>query len=398
MTLPAPPLHTDILIAGAGPAGMALRLALARLGVAAVQVDKHAAGLNTSRAAVIHARTLEVLEPLGVVPALLAHGLPVQHFRIREGNEVLLHIGFADIPSAYPYALLCPQNRTEAILQARLDAAGLAVTRPARLVSAAPAPDGIVAGLALPDGRMQTVQARWLVGCDGARSAVRDLAGIAFEGGDYTESFVLADVRMTGPALPSREEVSLYFATQGLTVVAPLPEDDGSSTDRYRIVATVNEAAAEPTLADVQALMAQRGPAPAAQVLEVLWRSTFHLQHRLAATVHLGRVLLCGDAAHVHSPAGGQGMNIGIQDAVELAEPLALALREGDLGRIEAWARRRHEVAREVVRMTDGLTRMATVSSGLGRAMRQAVLGLVGHSEFLRQRIAVRLAELEPER
>lgn len=395
MTLPAPPLHTDILIAGAGPAGMALRLALARLGVAAIQVDKHAAGLNTSRAAVLHARTLEVLEPLGVVPALLAHGLPVQHFRIRERNDMLLHIGFADIPSAYPYALLCPQNRTEAILQASLGAQGLAITRPARLVSAAQLPDGVLAGLALPDGRTQSVQARWLVGCDGARSAVRDLAGIAFEGGDYSEAFVLADVRMDGTALPAREEVSLYFAPQGLMVVAPLPEDDGSSTDRYRIVATVASADSEPTLADVQALMDQRGPHPAAPVRELLWSSAFHLQHRLAAHVHQGRVLLCGDAAHVHSPAGGQGMNIGIQDAVELAEPLALPLREGDLGGIETWARRRHEVAQQVVRMTDGLTRMATVSSGVGRAVRHAVLGLVGHSEYLRQRIAVRLAEVE---
>ncbi|AVR96148.1 FAD-dependent monooxygenase [Pseudoduganella armeniaca] len=390
MTLPAPPLHTDILIAGAGPAGMALRLALARLGVAAVQVDKHAAGLNTSRAAVLHARTLEVLEPLGVVPDLLAHGLKVQDFRIRAGSDVLLHIGFDAIPSAYPFALLCPQNRTEAILQSRLDAGALAITRPARLVSAAATPDGIAAGLALPDGATQTVHARWLVGCDGAHSAVRNLAGIAFEGGDYSETFVLADVRMDGPW---RDEVSLFFSPDGLMVVAPLPEDDGSSTDRYRIVATVAATSDQPALADVQALVDQRGPA--ARVRELLWSSAFHLQHRLAAQVHRGRFLLCGDAAHVHSPAGGQGMNIGIQDAVELAEPLALALRAGDLSGIEAWARRRHEVAREVVRMTDGLTRMATVSSGLGRAVRQAVLGLVGHSEFLRQRIAVRLAELE---
>ncbi|WUR15016.1 FAD-dependent monooxygenase [[Empedobacter] haloabium] len=393
MTLPAPPLHTDILIAGAGPAGMALRLALARLGVAAVQVDKHAAGLNTSRAAVLHARTLEVLEPLGVVPDLLAHGLKIQDFRIRTGGDVLLHIGFDAIPSAYPFALLCPQNRTEAILQSALDAAGLAIARPARLVSASAGPDGITAGLALADGATQTVHARWLVGCDGAHSAVRDLAGIAFEGGDYSETFVLADVRMDGPW---RDEVSLFFSPDGLMVVAPLPEDDGSSADRYRIVATVAATTDQPALADVQALVDQRGPA--ARVHELLWSSAFHLQHRLAAHVHQGRFLLCGDAAHVHSPAGGQGMNIGIQDAVELAEPLALALREGDLAGIEAWARRRHEVAREVVRMTDGLTRMATVSTGAGRAVRDAVLGLVGHSEFLRQKIAIRLAELQPER
>ncbi|WEF35461.1 FAD-dependent monooxygenase [Pseudoduganella chitinolytica] len=384
------PLHTDVLIVGAGPAGMALRLALQRLGIAALQVDKHAAGLNTSRAAVIHARTLEVLEPLGVVPALLAHGLKVQDFRIRQDSDVLLHIGFAAIPSTYPFALLCPQNRTEAILQAQLDAAGLAVTRPARLAFAAQGVDGITATLALPDGGSQSVQARWVVGCDGARSAVRDLAGIAFEGGDYSETFVLADVRMDGP---SRDEVSLYFSVHGLMVVAPLPEDDGGSTDRYRVVATVAAAAELPVLAEVQALVDERSPG--ARVRELLWSSSFHLQHRIAAEVHRGRYLLCGDAAHVHSPAGGQGMNIGIQDAVELAAPLALALREGDLAGIVAWARHRHEVAREVVRMTDGLTRMATVSSGVGRAVRDAVLGVVGHSEFLRQKVAVRLAELE---
>jgi 2-polyprenyl-6-methoxyphenol hydroxylase-like FAD-dependent oxidoreductase len=385
--------QTDVLIVGAGPVGLALRLELARLGIDTVQVDKHAAGLNTSRAAVIHARTLEVLEPGGVVPALLARGIEVPDFRVREGEKVLLHIGFADIPSRYRYALMCPQNDTEAILQARLDALGARIERPLRFMGATDAPGGLVAQLARPDGTVTQLFARWIVGCDGARSAVRENAGIAFVGDDYAEQFVLADVRMDWPI--GRDEVSLFFSAAGLMVVAPLPEPDGGSRDRYRIVATVASAATTPTREEVDALLRERGPGTApARIRELAWSSGFHLQHRIAAQVFKDRTLLCGDAAHVHSPAGGQGMNTGIQDAVALAAPLAQAVRQGDQEGLAAWAAARHDVASGVIRMTDAMTRAATLRSPVARAVRDAALGLVGHLPFVQRKLAARLAEL----
>ncbi len=391
---PDGPVVTEVLIVGAGPTGMALRLALDRLGVASLLVDQHAAGLNTSRAAVIHARTLEVLEPLGVVPDLVTAGMQATDFRVREAGKVLLHIGFQGLPSRYPYALMCPQNVTEAILAGRLGDGLGSVWRPARLLSFTETGDRVSAELARPDGSVQHVQARWIVGCDGADSVVRQQAGIDFVGGNYAETFVLADVRMAWPL--QRTEVSLFFAPEGLMVVAPLPAPQGEPGDRYRMVAAVAGPASPPTQDMVEALLAARGiPSPGRRVQEMPWSSSFQLQHRVAAQVRRGRVLLCGDAAHVHSPAGGQGMNTGIQDAVALAGPLRQALRDDDTRGLDAWARHRHRIARGVVRMTDAMTRIATVSSPLGRMARGSLLGLMGRVPSLQRKLARRLAELD---
>lgn len=385
--------QTDVLIVGAGPTGLALRLELERLGIVAVQVDKHAAGLNTSRAAVIHARTLEVLEPSGVVPALLSKGIEVPHFRVREGDQVLLQIGFDNIPSRYRYALMCPQNETEAILHARLETLGVIIERPAQFLSATKAPGGLIAEFALPGQPKQSIFTRWIVGCDGSNSQVREQAGISFEGDDYAEQFILADVHIDWPL--SRREVSLFFSTDGLMVVAPLPEQDGTSRDRYRIVATVPSAPAIPVIDDIETLLRRRGPGIATPRVKMLaWSSSFHLQHRIASQVFKHRTLLCGDAAHVHSPAGGQGMNTGIQDAVALATPLAQAVRNGDTAGLREWASGRHQIASDVVRMTHAMTQMATLTSPMQRALRNAALGLVGSIPFFQHKLAVRLAEL----
>lgn len=385
-------MTTDVLIVGAGPVGLALRIELERLGVASMQIDKHAAGLNTSRAAVIHARTLEVLEPGGTVPALLAKGIKVPQFHVRDRERDLLRIDFAHLPSSYPYALMCPQNVTESIFKARLDASGAEVLRPAELVSMETDDDGVVAEIALPDGARQ-VRAKWIVGCDGMHSTVRSQAGIDFRGADYEEAFVLADVRMTWPI--SRDEVTLFLAASGLVVVAPLPEEDGASTNRFRIVATVASATANPGIADVQSILDERGPRGSpVRVEKLIWSSRFGVEHRVASDVYKGRILLCGDAAHVHSPAGGQGMNTGIQDAVALAGPLKEAIGQGGCDALAKWAARRQEIARDVVHMTDVMTRVATVSSSTARSLRNTALTLVGHIPFVQQKLAQRLAEL----
>lgn len=385
--------QTDVLIVGAGPTGLALRLELERLGIAAIQIDKHAAGLNTSRAAVIHARTLEVLEPCGVVPDLLSKGVAVPDFRVRDRDRILLHISFDDIPSRYRYALMCPQNETEAILQARLEALGAIIERPVQFLSTTETPGGLIAELALPGEQKQSLFTRWIVGCDGGSSKVREQAGIAFVGDNYAEQFMLADVHMDWPIY--RGEVSLYFSADGLMVVAPLPELDGTSCDRYRIVATVPSAPATPSIDDIEMLLRKRGPRVAGVKVKALdWSSSFNLQHRIASQVCKHRTLLCGDAAHVHSPAGGQGMNTGIQDAVALATPLAQAIRDGNEAGLTDWASHRHQIASDVVRMTHAMTQMATLTSQMQRALRDAALGLVGNIPFIHRKLAIRLAEL----
>ena len=377
------PKMVDVVVAGAGPTGLALATGLRSHGLDVLIVDRAEAGANTSRAAAVHARTLEVCETLGVTETLLQSGVQVPYFRVRDRNKVLLTVDFGRIRSAYPFTLMCPQNRIESILQARLEALGGSVVRQAALRSADQASDLVRVVIETPDAT-ECVKAKWLVGCDGMHSRVRDIADIAFEGGTYAQSFVLADVTMDWPF--SRDEVNLFFASTGLLVVAPLPED------RFRIVATIDEAPDEPSVLLEQSLLDERGPYnPGGRIRDLLWTARFKVHHRLVASPRAGRVLLCGDAAHVHSPAGGQGMNTGIQDAISLADVLADATDE----KMDAWAVERHDIAADTVKMTDRLTRMATLRSPFGRDLRNVAIGLAGHIPHVTDVIARKLAEID---
>lgn len=376
-----PCLDCDVLIVGAGPTGLTLAAALIQAGVRATVIDRLSAGSNTSRAAVVHARTLEVLERLGVAHPLVDRGLRASRFTIRDRDRVLVPIEFSGLPTQYPYTLMVSQAETEQVLLERLHELGGQVLRPRSLVAIEQAQDAVV-GL-LDDGNR--VHARYVVGCDGMHSAVREQAEIPFSGGSYGESFVLADVRASG-GVP-QDEVILYFSPAGMVVVAPLP--DGV----HRIVATVDQAPEHPTLPFVQALLNARGPErEPAVVHEVLWSSRFQVHHRVADTYRKGRVLLAGDAAHVHSPAGGQGMNAGIIDAIRLADALRAAL-DGDTCELDAYTTERRPIALQIVALADRLTRLATVRPAL-RGLRNLVLRMLSRTPAFRRRLASTLSGL----
>ncbi|MFO1329961.1 MAG: FAD-dependent oxidoreductase [Rubrivivax sp.] len=383
MDKPSPvPTDTDVLIVGAGPTGLTLAAALLARGVRACIIDRQPAGANTSRAAVIHARTLEVLEPLGVSDALVALGVHAHRFTIRDRDRVLVPIGFADLPTRYPYTLMVSQAVTEQVLLQRLVALGGQVLRPLQLAMLRQDAQGVNAQLC--DGR--TLRARYLIGCDGMHSAVRTGTGIGFAGGSYGESFLLADVRLSG-GVPT-DEVILYFSPRGMAVVAPLP--DGV----HRIVAPVDDAPEKPDARFVQDLLDERGPVrqPVRVLGEPVWGSRFRVHHRIADRYRAGRVVLAGDAAHVHSPAGGQGMNMGILDAMRLADALVQALA-GDEDALDRYAGERRPVAGQVVALADRLTRLATVPPAL-RGLRNLVLRTAALMPAMRRNLAWRLSGL----
>jgi 2-polyprenyl-6-methoxyphenol hydroxylase-like FAD-dependent oxidoreductase len=309
--------------------------------------------------------------------------LQAGRFTIRDRDRVLVPIEFGGLPSRYPYTLMVSQAVTESVLLERARELGVVVRRPCALVTSSQDGDGVVA--ILSDG-MQ-VSARYLVGADGMHSMVREQAGIAFDGAAYGESFVLADVRLDGNDVVPSEEVVLFFSPAGLVVVAPLPGGV------HRIVATVEEAPEQPSAAYVQALLDARGPeASRAMVREVLWGSRFRVHHRVAQTYRQKRVLLAGDAAHVHSPAGGQGMNTGMQDAVALAEAMVGALAGNDAA-LDAYDASRRPIARQVVALADRLTRMATAPRGL-RVLRNLLLSFLACLPKFRRTLAWQLSGL----
>jgi 2-polyprenyl-6-methoxyphenol hydroxylase-like FAD-dependent oxidoreductase len=377
------PRSTDVLIAGAGPVGLTLATVLADAGVDAVVVDQAAEAANTSRAAVVHARTLEVLRELDLADDLIAQGIVASRFTVREHDRVLLTVDFDELPTDFPFALLVPQDVTERLLTARLRKAGGDVHRPYRLTGLDVDAGGVRGTLA----GGETVRARYLVGCDGMHSFVREQTGIEFTGDSYPESFVLADVRLSWSE--PNDQVALYFSADGVTVVAPLPGG------RHRIVATVDEAPEKPSLADVQALLDARGPRrQPARVDEVGWSSRFRVHHRLAAHYRSGRLLLAGDAAHVHSPAGGQGMNTGIQDAVALGHKLTAVLQGAAETVLDEYEAERRPVAEEVVAFTHRMTRVATVGSAPLRGVRNTALRALDWIPAVHRTMAMSLSEL----
>ena len=382
------PATTDVLIVGAGPTGLSRACVLAAERVSFVLVDRLSEGTNTSRAAVVHARALEVLEELEVTDRLRAEGHVVPTFTLRDQDRVLATIRFDGLPTRYPYTLMIPQNLTEAILLGRLRELGGDVSRPCEVTDLQPDADGVSVTAAADGQQPQKIRARYVVGADGMHSTVRERAGIGFTGGRYEQSFALADVRMRWPF--GGDEVMLLLSPEGLVVVAPLPGG------RHRVVATMDDAPEHPGIADVQHLLDTRGPrSGATRVDEIVWSSRFRVHHRVVDHYRAGRILLAGDAAHVHSPAGGQGMNTGIQDAVALGHALSAVLGgRADESRLDQYERIRRPVAERVVAFTDRVTRMATLRSPRARAVRNAVIRVIGRIPAVRRKLAMELSGL----
>ena len=373
---------TDVLVVGAGPTGLTLAASLIARGVRTTVVDRLAAGANTSRAAVVNARTLEVLEGLDVARRLVKEGVHAPRFSIRDGSRTLIPIDFSVLPTDYAYSLMLPQCTTEQLLLDRLVELGGTVTRPKTLTTIEQDADGVTA--TFDDG--EVIRARYAVGADGIRSVVREQAGIGFRGGQYEESFTLADVRLRGEA--PVDEVILFWATAGLTVVAPLPGGV------HRIVAPVSDAPEVPSAQFIQQLLDTRGLGTGRMVVtDVVWGSRFRIHHRVADTFRAGRLLLAGDAAHVHSPAGGQGMNLGIQDAVALSAALVDVLDGGPDTLLDEYSAARRPIARQVVALTDRLTRLATLPRA-ARPVRNSAMSLAGRIPGVRLALARRLSGL----
>jgi 2-polyprenyl-6-methoxyphenol hydroxylase-like FAD-dependent oxidoreductase len=378
------PGRTDVLVVGAGPVGLAVAASLAGHGHDVTVVDQQPAGANTSRAAVVHARTLEMLERIGVSKRLASLGIRARQFSIRDGDRELVPVRFDRLPTEYPYTLMVPQNITEGVLLDRLEELGGRIHRPYVASGLSQTADG--AEVTLEGG--EVIKADYVVAADGMHSTIRDLAGLGPNGSDALSlSFTLADVRVEG-GLPA-DQVLLFFSASGMLVVAPLP--DGS----FRLVAEVDDAPEQPDVAYAQQLLNTRGPRrTAVRVTEVIWGSRFRIYERVADQYRAGRVLLAGDAAHTHSPAGGQGMNLGLRDAVTLGDALSVALREGREDKLDDYAASSRAEAIHVVALAHRLTRLATAPPAL-RPVRNVALRMLALVPAFRRSLAKQLSGVD---
>lgn len=391
----------SVLIVGAGPTGLLLAGELARHGVTCRLIDEAGSRRSAPRAINLHARTLEVLDDLGLTGDLLALGRPVHGVNVSSAPEPLtptgarrlVHLSLDVLDTPYPFILSLPQTDTERVLEGFAERCGVRVERSVRLTGLAQDAEGVTARLEhLERGRVESVRCTWLVGCDGEQSTVRRALNLPFTGAHYAEVFALADVRLAWERPDDQAQV--FVSPQGILMFMPLPGDG-----RWRIVADLSplpggQSKPEPTLDRFQTLVEQRG-AGDARLLEGTWMSHFRIHRRIVPHYRVGRVFLAGDAAHVHSPIGAQGMNIGLQDADNLAWKLALVIhgasRPEVLGSYDA---ERRPIAKQVLRNTDLGTRLVTLRNPLGREIRDRLASLLLGLNLVQQRIARTFSEI----
>lgn len=357
----------DVLVVGAGPTGLTLALELATQGVPVRVVDAAPDSVHESRALVVQARTLEVLARLGVAEELVAVGEKAFGLTAHgAGKAATIRLFEPTITeTAYPYLLFVSQARTEQILLQHLERAGIQVTRDRALVDLDQDGDGVTATVRGADGTTETVHAGYVVGCDGAHSAVRAACGIDFTGSTYPQTFVLADVDASGL---ERGGIHTFLGEEGLLFFFPL-----GTPAPWRLL-TVRSPGGEVTaFADVQALVERRTEGTVS-VRDPVWLTDFAISERCVDRMRDGRVMLAGDAAHIHSPAGGQGMNTGIQDAVNLGWKLALVSRGlAPDALLDSYGAERLPVAHDVLETTGRVFRIATSSSRVVARLRAVV-------------------------
>jgi len=382
----------SVLIAGAGPTGLTLAITLARYGVPVRLIDRAPAAATVSKALAVWSGSLEALAGLGVIDDFLAAGVRLNALTVGDGSHKLATLAVGEgIDSPYPFPLLLPQSRTEAILGARAAALGVTLERGVELVGFAQDEDGVSATLRHPDGREEATRARYLVGADGARSFVRQSLGIAFEGYTEPQTFLLGDVLITGGDLDHR---SIYIWWHNGSTVALFPFED--AVWRIFAVRTEGEGDAPPTVEELQAQMDRHGP-PGTRIHDPSWLSTFRTNERLAAHYRLGRVFLAGDAAHIHTPAGGQGMNTGIQDATNLGWKLALVLAgrgEAEL-LLDSYEAERRPIARAVIASAAMKLHAAFAGNVMARVVRDLAVTVAGNLPVLQKKLQVELSETE---
>ena len=378
-----------VLVAGGGPIGLAMAGELRRHGVAFRAIERAARRTDLSKALVVWPRTLELLRLAGCADDFTAVGRPTREAQLRANGCLIAEISFVGITTPYPYALFIPQSETERLLEEHLERLGGRLERTIELTSFEPGPDGVACTLSHADGRTERVTCDYLVACDGAHSVVRHGLKLDFAGETEPVAFMLGDVKLDGAV---EDKLQLYWHREGVLGIFPMQRG------RFRVIADLGAAIAAPqeaTLDLIQSALDRRGPS-SVRAYDPVWLSLFRINDRKVADYRHGRVFLTGDAAHIHSPAGGQGMNTGIHDAFNLAWKLALAIKGKAGDRLLAtYSPERSAVGDMVLRNAARLTQLATLHQPVAQALRNQVVAFLMRFAAARRAFARTMTELD---
>jgi 2-polyprenyl-6-methoxyphenol hydroxylase-like FAD-dependent oxidoreductase len=368
--------RTEVLVVGAGPTGLMLACQLARRGIVPVLIDRHAGPARETRALGVQARTMEIYWHLGIADAALALGKRAAGVDLWADGRHTARVPLGEAGAGltrFPFVFILGQDDNEKLLGERLRELGGVVQWNTELVALDQRPDHVLATLKQPDGSQREVRATWVAGCDGAHSAVRDLNRIGFPGAPYEHVFFVADVQARGGMVA--DELNVYFWREGFHLFFPM-----RGADHWRIVGIVPaplRGRRDVVFDDV--LPSVRHEAGAAlQVKACSWFSTYRIHHRAADRFRDRRCFLLGDAAHIHSPVGAQGMNTGLQDAYNLGWKLAGVLRGGAAeALLDSYEAERLPVARRLLQTTDRAFRLVVSGHPLAGLLRTRVLARI---------------------
>jgi len=376
----------DVLIVGAGPIGLFLATECARRGLRWRLVEERSTQSEHSKALAIMPRTLEIFDMAGVVPPFLQAANRVTADAIITHGHRLAHMQFTPEESPYSFIAMVPQDVTERLLVEELRRRGGSIEYDTVFVSAVQYNDYVTATLD-HKGEHIELRAKFVVGCDGAHSTVRHLLDLPFEGAQYEAMFLLADIE-TNEALPSNE-MQLCPNELGPLAIFPM------SSTRRRIVATIETAQGDtPSLDLVQKMLVQRAPS-GIEARALLWSSYFRIHHRQVSQMRVGRMFVAGDAAHIHSPFGAQGMNTGLQDVWNLAWKIDLGARgHGSEELLNSYTTERRPVIKHVIDITDFMTKAMGTPSKFAQALRNTVIPVVSRLAPFQHAFVQTLSEL----
>lgn len=378
----------DVLVVGAGPVGLFCANELARQGLKCRIIEKKAKLSDKSKALALHIRTLDVFEDCELLDEILAQGIKIDGMVIKSQGRELINANFSSLPSKRHYLIDLPQDKTEQILYDSLIKKGLTVEWETELTAIEQHSNSVLAHVKQADGSDEKIYAHWLIACDGSHSMIRKLLYAKFIGAAYKQTWWLADLHLNWD-LPENK-LFVYTSNDGPLACFPI------GNRRYRIVMTAPKKATltQPSMDDIEQSFKARC-SDKATLSEPLWISQFGIEHKLIQKYRYGRVFLAGDAAHVHSPMGGQGLNTGIQDIYNLAWKLALVhkgLAKDPL--LNSYHSERYPIAEQVLKKTGFMTYLILLKNPLLTKLRNALMKCLFSVNFIKQSILTDLAEL----